>query len=147
MAFVNAYLTDEEKKAFEEAKIPDPRWGVSKYLLKPSRWTIDREKNIALINCGVADRENYEIETFAFVNIQVEKQEILSFEIKGIYLREEEENPLIKMHNVDMVKIWKVLKINKLDKSKIVNSHKDFLELLSKALSAFCFNFHYIYLN
>lgn len=81
-------------------------------MLKPSRWTIDREKNIALINCGVADRENYEIETFAFVNIQVEKQEILSFEIKGIYLREEEENPLIKMHNVDMVKIWKVLKFS-----------------------------------
>lgn len=137
MAFVNAYLTEEEKKAFEEAKIPDPKWGVSKYLLKPSRWTIDRERGIALINCGVADRENYEIETFAFINIQLEKKEILSFEIKGKYLSEEEENPLMKMYNVDMVKKWKVLKIKKLDKSEIVNSHKDFLELLSKALSAY----------
>lgn len=38
MAFVNAYLTEEEKKKFEESKVRDPRYKISKINLMPSKW-------------------------------------------------------------------------------------------------------------
>ena len=46
MAFVNAYLTEEEKEKFNEAKIPDPRWNLPKYCLEPWKWTVDKEVNL-----------------------------------------------------------------------------------------------------
>lgn len=137
MAFVNAYLTDEEKKAFDEAKIPDPRWGLPKYILNARQWTVDRERGIALINCGVADREKYEIKTFAFINTQIDKRQILSFEITHYYLDDKKEEELIKKYNVNLIKNWKVLSVNHLYNSNIVNSHNEFLKLLSEALTAY----------
>lgn len=137
VAFVNAYLTDEEKKAFDEAKIPDPRWGLPKYILNARQWTVDRERGIALINCGVADRENYEIETFAFIDTQIEKRQILSFEITHYYLDDKKEEELIKKYNVNLIKNWKVLSVNHLYNSNIVNSYNEFLKLLSEALTTY----------
>jgi len=137
MAFVNAYLTEEEKEKFNEAKIPDPRWNLPKYCLKLRKWTVDNERGIALINCGVADRENYEIETFAFVNTHIEKRQILSFEMKHYYLDDKKEEELIKKYNVNLIKNWKILSINHLDHSDIVNSYNEFFELLSEALTVY----------
>ena len=86
MSFINQYLTNKEKQAFAEAKIADPRWNLPKYCLIPYKWTVDRERNIALVNCGIADRECYEIKTFAFLNTNLEKKQILSFQMLNSYL-------------------------------------------------------------
>lgn len=137
MAFVNAYLTDEEKNAFEEAEIPDPRWNLPKYCLKPWKWTVDKERGIALIDCGIADREDYTIRTLAFINTCIENQQILSFEITHYYLDDKEEEELKKKYNVNLIKNWKVLSINHLENSDIIHSYNEFFELLSEALSAY----------
>ena len=44
MAFKNEFLTEEEKQWFQEQQIPNP---ANKLIqLHPSRWTIDRERNM-----------------------------------------------------------------------------------------------------
>ena len=140
VAFVNAYLTDEEKKAFDEAKIPDPRWGLPKYILNARQWTVDRERGIALINCGVADRENYEIETFAFIDTQIEKRQILSFEIVNKGMKKEEKELLKIKYDVDIVENWQLISINNLKDSTIVSSMEKFILLLSESLTVYGIN-------
>ncbi len=138
MAFVNAYLTEEEKEKFNEAKIPDPRWNLPKYCLEPWKWTVDKDRGIALINCGVADRENYKIETFAFINTQIEKHQTLSFEIINKSIKKEEE--LKKKYDVDCVEKWELIDIHNLKISAIVSSIEGFVELLSEALNVYGIN-------
>lgn len=137
MAFVNAYLTEEEKARFSEAKIPDPRWNLPKYCLDPRRWTIDKEREIALINCGVADRDNYEIETFAFVNTHIEKRQVLSFNVVRKYQTKEKNEMLKKKYNVELVKNWDLIGIDNFKKFSIVPSFENFVELLSEALTVY----------
>ena len=51
MAFKNEYLTEEEKQWFQEQQIPNP---ANKLIpLHPSRWTIDRERNMYFFACYV----------------------------------------------------------------------------------------------
>ena len=126
MAFVNAYLTEEEKAKLNEAKIPDPRWNLPKYCLKLRKWTIDNERGIALINCGVSDRENYEIETFAFINTQMEERLILSFEMINKSIKKEEMPDLKKKYNVDLVEKWKLITIHNF--KNYINSKLTLLE-------------------
>lgn len=137
MAFVNAYLTEEEKAKLNEAKIPDPRWNLPKYCLKLRKWTIDNERGIALINCGVSDRENYEIETFAFINTQMEERLILSFEMINKSIKKEEMPDLKKKYNVDLVEKWKLITIHNFKKSAIISSIEEFVRLLSEALDVY----------
>lgn len=137
MAFVNAYLTEEEKEKFNEAKIPDPRWNLPKYCLKLRKWTVDYERGIALINCGVADREKYEIETFAFINMQTEEPLVLSFEIINKSIKKEEMSDLKKKYNVDLVEKWELISIHNLKKSAIVSSIEEFVRLLSETLDVY----------
>lgn len=137
MAFVNAYLTDEEKSRLDEAKIPDPRWNLPKYCLKLRKWTVDTKRGIALIDCGIADRENYSIRTFAFIDTCIENRQILSFEITHYYLDDKEEEELKKKYNVNLIKNWKILNINSFSCSNIVTSYSDFFELLAEALTAY----------
>jgi hypothetical protein len=140
MAFVNAYLTEEEKEKFNEAKITDPRWNLPKYCLEPWKWTVDKERGIALINCGVADRENYKIETFAFINTQIEIHQILSFEIVNKSIKKEKEIELKKKYDVDWVEKWELIDIHNLKASAIVSSIEKFVELLSDALNVYGIN-------
>ena len=137
MAFVNAYLTDEEKSRFDEAKIPDPRWNLPKYCLEPCKWTADKERGLALINCGVADRENYEIETFAFVNIKTKEHLMMSFELINKNIKKEEKIVLKKKYGVDLVERWELISINNLKEMSIVSSLEDFVKLLTEALEAY----------
>lgn len=137
MAFVNAYLTEEEKEKFREAKVLDPRWNLPKYCLDPRKWTIDKERGLALINCGVADRENYEIETFAFVNIKMEDHLVLSLELINQNIKKEEMVALKKKYAVDLVEKWKLISIDNLEKLSIVSSIEEFVRLLSEALDAY----------
>ena len=137
MAFVNAYLTEDEKANLNEAKIPDPRWNLHKYCLKLRKWTIDTERGIALINCGVADRENYEIETFAFVNTRTEAQLVLSFELINQSIKKAEMPALKKKYAVDLVEKWKLVRIDNPKNSAIVSSIEEFVSLLSEALDAY----------
>lgn len=51
MAFKNEYLTEEEKQWFQEQQIPNP---ANDYVtLHPSRWTVDRERNMYFFTCYV----------------------------------------------------------------------------------------------
>ena len=140
MNFTNQYLTNEEKQAFAEAKITDPRWNLPKYYLIPFKWTVDKERNIALVNCGIADRECSEIKTFAFLNTNPEKKQILSFQMVNFYLSQTEEEILKKKYNVNLILNWKVIKIVNLKKSNIFSSYEEFVMLLSEALSAYGVN-------
>ena len=58
MAFENAYLTEKEKRMFEEACIRSPI-PFAKQPFVPSKWTIDRENMIAFVYAGVADHTEY----------------------------------------------------------------------------------------
>ena len=49
MAFVNAYLTVEEKRMFEEAEIRDKSYKIEKEYMKLYKWKIERENYIDLI--------------------------------------------------------------------------------------------------
>lgn len=55
MAFINEFMTEEEKSEFEARKIPNP--GNSLYTLSPYKWTIDRDEDIFLI-WGLEERED-----------------------------------------------------------------------------------------
>jgi hypothetical protein len=49
MAFVNEFIPEADKQRIDFSKIKHPRQG---YPISPSEWTIDRERNIALIDLG-----------------------------------------------------------------------------------------------
>ena len=134
MAFVNAYLTEEEKTKFNEAQIPDPRWNLPKYCLEPWTWTVDKERGIALINCGIENRDEHNIETFILIDTQIGKNEILSFKLKTANMGSD---ALAKKYGVNMVLIWHLISINGLENSDIVSSVEEFVDLLSEALTAY----------
>lgn len=134
MGFVNAYLTDEEKVKFSEAKITDPRWNLPKYCLEPWKWTVDKERGIALINCGVENRDEHNIVTFALIDIQIEKRKILSFKLKSANMGSD---ILAKKYCVSMVLIWHLISISNIENSDIVSSMEEFIDLLSEALTAY----------
>ncbi len=138
MAFVNKYLSDEEKKMFEKAKLENPvRFHLEKNLLEPNEWTVDDERKIALINCGVADRENPEIETFAFINTNFKENDVLIFDMEEYYIDENEHEKLKKEYNVNLIINWKIRKIYNLKSTKIFVSKDEFFKLLLESLTAY----------
>jgi len=127
------------KKRFEELKIENPvRFHLEDNLLKPSAWTVDEEREIALVRCGIYDRENPEIETFAFINTDLKDDDILVFDIIQHSFDKEEDIKLKNKHNVDLVYNWELIKINNLDLSHVVSSKDEFLQILEEALTAYC---------
>lgn len=63
-----------------EAKILDPRYSIAvKKYLNPRNWTIDRERNIALIYCGELDREEYYKKVFALLYKEFDNEHLISF--------------------------------------------------------------------
>ena len=52
MAFINEKLTDEQRKEFVSRGIKNPL-SATGAILSPMFWTIDRESNMCLIECGV----------------------------------------------------------------------------------------------
>jgi hypothetical protein len=138
MAFINKYLTDEEMKRFAEAKIKNPvRFNLANNLLNPYDWTVDEERKIALINCGVADREQPDVETFAFINTDLKDNDILVFDMAKYYIDENEIERLKKKYNVNTIANWEIRKIDNLESTKIVGSKDEFLNILEEALTAY----------
>lgn len=135
MAFVNAYLTVEEKRMFEEAKIRDPRYKIAKEYLKPNKWTIDRENNIALINCGIADRDEYDKETFALIYKQIDNEHLIVLTLTTDYFEKEKEKMLEIEYNVNLVKRWIVLNCVIADTLNITN--QEVCDILADALTVY----------
>jgi hypothetical protein len=137
MAFVNAYLTVEEKRMFEEAEIRDPRYKIAKEYLKPDKWTIDREKNIVLINCGVADRDEYYKETFALIISHFDDVHWISATLMREY--GDDCTELTEKYGAEIVK-WKILDLEIPNKLKDAVDNSYVYNLLSEALSAYGVN-------
>jgi len=135
MPFVNAYLTEEEKAIFDEAKIPDPRWNLPKYCLKTNKWTIDKEQSFALICCGVADRDEYEKETFALFYKKLDNEHMISLTLIHKHIKNETEKILRNEYNVNLVTKWI---IHDWSKPKTLNiTNQELLDILTDALSAY----------
>lgn len=109
MAFVNAYLTEEEKEKFRTAKVRDPRWKFAGEYLIPSIWTVDRENKIALIDCGFADRDEYWKQTFALIYKQIDNEHLIILTLTTDYFEKEKEKELEIEYNVNLVKRWTIL--------------------------------------
>lgn len=141
MAFVNKYLTDEEKKRFEELKIENPvRFRLVDNLLDPVNWTVDEERKIALVECGIRDREMHEIKTYAFINTEIKEKDILVFDIIRNFILPEQQEKLKKEYNVDAVVNWKLKEVYNLDLSHVISSKDEFYQILEEALSAYGIN-------
>jgi hypothetical protein len=138
MAFVNAYLTDEEKRIIEDAGIRDPRYKISKKYLKPSKWTIDREKNIVLINCGVADRDEYYKETFALIYKQMDNAHLVALTLTTDYFEKEKEKILLSEYGVSLIKKWIVIDYTIAEGLNI--SNWELHDVLVEALTAYGIN-------
>ncbi len=140
MAFVNAYLTEEEKKKFEESKVRDPRYKISKINLIPSEWTVDKENKMALIDCGIADRDEYWKQTFAFIYKQIDNDHLIKLTLIDGLPDGITEKQLRKQYNVNLVKKWKVydFKIPEVLRSDL--SDKKLFEILEEALTAYGIN-------
>lgn len=134
MAFVNAELTDEEKIAYEKS-------GVSRYgscfsrMDVPRRWTIDRERGIALVDYGIVDRDYPQMENFAFVNTDLEKKEVLFFITEKLCMSESEEKSLKELYGVDKVRKYRVS--TRHSDISIINSASEFKELLLEAMTCY----------
>lgn len=140
MAFVNAYLTEEEKKKFEESKVRDPRYKISKINLMPSKWTIDKENKMALIDCGVANRDEHWKKTFALIYKQIDNEHLIELtliEKCPDYLTEKK---LREKYNVKSVTKWEVFnyKMPEMLKNKI--SQEELFEILENALTGYEIN-------
>ncbi len=135
MAFVNAYLTVEEKRMFEEAEIRDPRYKIAKEYLKPDKWTIDREKNIVLINCGVADRDEYYKETFVLFYKQMDNEHLIVLTLTADYFEKEKEKMLRNEYSVNLVTKWIILDYVKSDTLNITN--QELCNVLADALTTY----------
>jgi len=140
MAFVNAYLTEEEKEKFREAKVLDPRWRSPKYCLEPTTWTVDEENKIALLNCGVANRDEHWKKTFALIYKQIDNEHLIELtliEKCPDYLTEKK---LREKYNVKAVTKWEVFdyKMPEMLKNKI--SQEELFEILENALTGYEIN-------
>ena len=137
MAFVNAYLTEEEKEKFKAAKVRDPRWKLSEEYLIPSIWTIDKENNTALINCGVANRDKHWKQTFALVYKQIDNEHLVEITLVQRYIENNVYEKFKQQYNVELVKKWEIVdfKIPIALKSGITN--QGLYRLLKEALSAY----------
>lgn len=140
MKFVNAYLSEEEKQIISKARLRDPRYKISQEYLNPSRWTIDRDNSIALMYCGVLDRDDYFKEVFTLVYKYFDNNYMLNFILVPKYYSREEELKLRELYGVELVKKWKLIGYeipSKLEKEISVDLIS---EILTEALSAYGVN-------
>lgn len=108
---------------------------MPKYCLKSNKWTIDKEKVLALICCGVADRDEYEKETFALFYKKIDIEHMSSLTLIRKFFKDEKEKMLKNEYNVNLVTKWIVHDWNK---SQTLNITKQELcDILSDALSAY----------
>ncbi len=138
MAFVNAYLTVEEKKIIDASKIRDPRYQIAKKYLMPDKWTIDRENNIILINCGIADRDEYYKETFVLFYKQMDNEHLIVLTLTADYFEKEKEKMLRNEYNVNLVTKWIILDYVKSDTLNITN--QELCNVLADALTTYGVN-------
>jgi hypothetical protein len=135
MAFVNAYLTVEEKKIIDASKIRDPRYQIAKKYLMPDKWTIDRENNIILINCGIADRDEYYKETFVLFYKQMDNEHLIVLTLTADYFEKEKEKMLRNEYSVNLVTKWIILDYVKSDTLNITN--QELCNVLADALTTY----------
>lgn len=137
MAFQNAYLTEEEKQMFREAKITDPS-SLRGELLVPNQWTIDRCSKIALVYCGVEDREEHWKETFYLFYNSINTNQMIKLILIRNRLRLDEDRILREKYNVDGVVRWNISECVIPKKLKfVISSEKNVTELLTDMLSIY----------
>lgn len=109
MAFVNEYLSKEEKDMISKAELRDPRYIISKKYICPGKWTIDREKKMALIYCGELDREEHYKKVFTLICGELNNEHMISFTLVTNYYEHKEVESLRELHKVELVKKWKLI--------------------------------------
>ncbi|MDE7229505.1 MAG: hypothetical protein K2N56_03410 [Oscillospiraceae bacterium] len=146
MAFENAYLTEEEKEMFVEAHILDPGdWKSS--ILIPHQWTIDRKNNIALIYCGVPDREEYWKKSFVLFYKGIDSRHMIELIIEDSRtwfgnrtndeVKKQIGKKLISHFDAEVVRRYLVHKIYRIDKTTSIET---IANVLADALSAYGVN-------
>ena len=136
MAFENAYLTEEEKQMFKDAGLTDPRGGLFRGKpFVPTAWTIDRENKIALMYCGIADREENWKETFVIFYKQIDKEHLINLILTSNYLDGTTDEMLKQKYAVDTILKWDIIDIS-LPKTGGVSKEEVF-NFLSDALCAY----------
>lgn len=146
MAFQNAYLTEEEKQMFEEAQIPNPGdWKRS--VLIPRQWTVDRKNNIALIYCGIPDREEHWKKSFVLFYKGIDSRHMIEFIIEekstlfgdrtSDKVKKQVGKKLISHFDAEIVMTYHVDKIYRVDKTTSIET---IANILADALSAYGVN-------
>lgn len=143
MAFRNAYLTEEEKEMFEEAQIPDPG-SYGRYVLIPRQWTIDRKNNIALIYCGVPDREEHWKKSFVLfykgidsrhmIELIIEEKSTLFGDRTSDKVKKQVGKKLLSHFDAEIVMTYHIDKIYRVDKTMSVEA---IANILADALSVY----------
>ena len=137
MAFENAYLTEEEKWMFREAKIPVSP-SLHGELLVPNQWTIDRDNKIALVYCGVEDREEHWKETFFLFYKSISTNQMIRLILIRNSYNLDEERILRGKYKVDGVIRWNISECKIPEKLKfVISSKKIITDLLTEVLSIY----------
>lgn len=141
MAFENAYLTEKDKRMFEEACIRSPI-PFAKQPFVPSKWTIDRENMIAFVYAGVEDRtENYWEKTFLLFYNEISSDQMVKLILIDRGFSLSEERLLSEQHNVGGVTRWNVCKyfIPK-NLKRVFSEERSLWELLTEILNCYGIN-------
>ncbi|NLK96444.1 MAG: hypothetical protein GX275_14875 [Clostridiales bacterium] len=136
MAFVNAYLTEEEMRKLIAANIPHPlnkRWKMGENI---RRWTVDKENKIYLFHCGVIDREDYNNEMFALILGNMDAEHFVTIHLYREHSKDKSEELKAKYNNEDIV-VWKFIDMNIPEKLEQYFTQKDILVSLNEALDVY----------
>lgn len=143
MAFENAWLSEEEKKKFIEAKLRDPRFSIrSEKYLPASNWTIDRENNVALVYCGEYNRDEYDKKVFALLYKQIDNEHLINVVLTRRYFPLEIEKKWREKYEVNLVEKWKLLECKIPKDLKVEIDNDELYNILSDALSRYGINGH-----
>ena len=138
MAFVNAYLTEKEKEEFEKANIRDPRYSFLKNEnLSLSYWTIDKQRKIALISCGIIDRDEPDKEKFALIYKHLDKDHFISFTLAYGHIENKYKTLLKQQYNVGLVKKWILKEISIPDNVLKKIQKNDIFTIIEEALCTY----------
>lgn len=138
MAFENAWLSEEEKKKFVEAKLRDPRFSIrSEKYLPASNWTIDRENDVALVYCGVSSREDYRKEIFVLLYKKFDNEHSIRFTLTNQYFSDDKQKELEKEYGVKLIKRWRLLDYNMYANIGDIINETEILDILSNAMSSY----------
>ena len=137
MAFVNAYLTEKEKEEFEKAKIPHPAGIRKEQILIPNSWTVDKEKNIALIHCGYSDREARNEKVFVLIYGKIDKKFVIVVGLSSQQTDPSESTILKAQYEVDLIEKRHINFLDIPDEIKKSIALKQLYHILETALDAY----------